>query len=100
MAETTTAMPAIKRVTLNGGIQSAEFEHWGGRFLVKNFSDADLLVAFDAAVTEAESIKIGANMGQLVVINERAGMRGQEKAKKIYFKGAGTGEVEVQQLWF
>ncbi|MCQ2059786.1 MAG: hypothetical protein MJY71_08185 [Bacteroidaceae bacterium] len=66
-----------------------------GKWLVKNFSENDLFVSFEEDATEAESVKIAAGMGQVVVDNEY--LNGEAfKHKSIYLSG--NGEVEVQQL--
>lgn len=88
----------VQRVQLTGGISSLEFSDWSGQYLVKNFSGGDIYISFEPTVSENNSIRILNGFAQLCVINERDGMAGQAKANKVYIKG--TGEVEVQQLWF
>lgn len=87
----------VLRETLNGEIIKITFPSASGRWLVKNFSNNDIFVSFNENVDEATSIKIASNMYQICIINERNGA-GQEKRDSIYIKG--TGEVEVQQLWW
>lgn len=92
------AVQRVKRLTLTGAVTPFEFPSYGGRYLVKNFSDSDIYISFEATVDPSTSIKIASDMAQLCEINERFGASGQEKAKTVYISG--TGEVEVQQLWF
>lgn len=87
----------VKRVELEGSITQVIFPNQCGRYLVKNFSDGDIYVSFEESVELNTSIKITAGMAQVCIINERNGS-GQEKANCIYISG--TGEVEVQQLWW
>lgn len=88
----------VQRVQLTGGVSSLEFATYGGQYLVKNFSYGDIYVSFEESVSEDTSIKIKSGYAQLCIINERDGANGQAKAKTVYIRG--TGEVEVQQLWF
>lgn len=88
----------VKRVTLEGAVMPVSFDYPSGRFLVKNFSSGDVYVSFESTVAPASSIKISAGYGQLCEINERGGADGQAKSKTIYLNG--TGEVEVQALWY
>ena len=98
MAKNNQPVQRVKRVQLSGSVLAVEFESYGGQYLVKNFSGGDVYVSFEDAVSEDTSIKISNGYGQVCVINEKDGLNGQAKAKTIYLKG--TGEVEVQQLWF
>lgn len=98
MAQNVQPIQRVKRVTLMGGVQPIEFTTYGGQYLVKNFSGGDIYVSFEQTVSEGTSIKISTGFAQVCVINERDGMNGQAKAKTVYIKG--TGEVEVQQLWY
>ena len=88
----------VQRVTLSGAVKPVTFPYPSGRFLVKNYSSDDIYVSFENTVNPATSIRIASQMGQVCVISERGGGIGQEKSKTIYING--TGEVEVQQLWF
>lgn len=87
----------VKRVGLDGSITQVIFPNQCGRYLVKNFSDEDVYVSFEESVELDTSIKITVGMAQVCIINERNGA-GQEKSNSIYLKG--TGEIEVQQLWW
>ena len=98
MAKSSQPTQRVKRVQLSGSVSAVEFESYGGQYLVKNYSGGDIYVSFEDTVSEDKSIKISKGYGQVCVINERDGLNGQAKAKTIYLKG--TGEVEVQQLWY
>lgn len=88
----------VQRVTLSGSPTAVTFPYPSGKYLVKNFSSGDIYVSFESTVAPASSIKISAGYGQLCEINERGGADGQAKSKSIYLNG--TGEVEVQALWY
>ena len=88
----------VQRVTLAGKATAVTLPYPSGKFIVKNFSGGDIYVSFESTVAPASSIRIASGYGQLCEINERGGAAGQEKTKTIYING--TGEVEVQQLWF
>ncbi len=98
MAKNNQPIQRVKRIQLTGGVSELEFDTYGGQYLVKNFSGGDIYVSFEDTVSEDTSIKISNGYAQVCVINERDGFNGQAKAKTLYIKG--TGEVEVQQLWF
>ena len=87
----------VQRITTSG-ITAVTFPNASGKYLVKNFSSGDIYVSFEETVAPATSIKIASQMAQVCQINERGGAVGQEKAFTIYVNG--TGEVEVQQLYF
>lgn len=89
----------LKRVTLTEeGFTAIAFDSNSGEYLVKNFSSGDIFVAFSANATEDTAIKIATGHGQVCLINKEGGNRGQIKTKTVYIKG--SGEVEVQQLWY
>lgn len=88
----------VQRVTLAGKATAVTFPYPSGKFIVKNFSSGDIYVSFENTVAPTSSIRIASGYGQLCEINERGGAAGQEKTKTIYING--TGEVEVQELWF
>lgn len=85
------------RKTLAGGWEAFTFAKPNRYFFVKNFSDAAILVSFDASVSDAEAIKINAGMGEEVAItwSERTAFPFAQ-TDVIYVKG--SGEVEVQAL--
>lgn len=89
----------VKRVTLAGtGFQGIAFDRLSGEYMVKNFSNSEIYVSFDAEATEANSVKIPSNFYQVVVSNEAFGGPSKFKTKTLYVKG--TGEVEVQQICY
>lgn len=88
----------VQRVTLSGSPTAVTFPYPSGKYLVKNFSSGDIYVSFESTCNPVTSIRIVSGYGQVCEINERGGAAGQEKSKTIYING--TGEVEVQQLWF
>lgn len=88
----------IQRVTLTGAEETVTFTAASARFLVKNFSSADVYVSFETPIDTDEAIKIPASMAQLCVANEAYGANNQKGFTTIYLSG--TGEIEVQALWF
>lgn len=88
----------VQRVTLSGTATPVTFKFPSGKYLVKNYSSGDIYVSFESTCNPASSIRIVSGYGQVCEINERGGAAGQAKSKTIYVNG--TGEVEVQQLWF
>lgn len=91
-------MQSVKRVTLTGAVKSVGFNKPSGAYLVKNFSNDDIYVSFESTVATDTAIKIASGMAQVCFINMRDGLNGQEKTTVISLKG--TGEVEVQQIWY
>ena len=71
------------------GKEPFEFSLHKAEYIVKNFTDGDVYVSFEADAPDSESIKIPSMLGQLCtnVTNE---------SNVVYVKG--TGEVEVQQI--
>ena len=94
------AQQQVQRVTISGsGFQEVAFTYPSGKYLVKNFSEGDIYVSFaDSGQTENNSMRIASGFGQVCVINERGGEAGQLKTSSIYVSG--SGEVEIQQLWY
>lgn len=92
----------LKRITLTGTTTKVEFKEVCDKWLVKNFTDADIYVSFEAGsdgeLVEANAVKIKSNYGQIVIGNEELQYTNLFKTNAIYIKG--TGEVEVQQLCF
>ena len=89
----------VKRVALTGEAMTVTFSgSFSGQYLVKNFSQGDIYVSFGLPIDTQTSIKIPTMCGQRCVINENGGANGQVKVNSIYIQG--SGEVEVQQLWF
>lgn len=95
-------MQIVKRMELTENAVNTFFFNGKGRdFLVKNFSDSDLLVSFDSEAPDDEWIKIPANMYQVCTVNalrEANSYRYKDDIykDKLYLKG--SGEVEVQVL--
>ena len=78
----------VTRKTISGK-EAFTFGVPSSNYIVKNFSDADVLVAFDSNATDAASIKIPSMIGQIC-------MNGDYGVDTVYVSG--TGEVEVQQI--
>lgn len=75
-----------------------EFNVKGYEFLVKNFNDFDIYVAFKNTTETDEMIKIPAMSGQICIRNKSIG-RGNS-SNEIYVYATSSGEVEVQCLKF
>lgn len=86
----------VIRKTLTGASEAFTFEIKGHDFLVKNLSENDILVGFEAITTdnEATCYKIPTMTAQLIDADNylRYGIH-TVKTDTIYVKG--TGEVEV-----
>lgn len=82
----------VLRQTLAGTSTEFEFSVKGRKFLVKNLSNADILVNFEDITNDNEdtSILIPSQVAQVVLMNEISHFG----FDKIYVKG--TGDVEVQ----
>ncbi len=89
---------SLKRITLTGAITPVTFNHKCGKWLVKNFSSADIYVSFESNLVESKAVRIASGHGQAIVINEYYDWNDDLKSNTIYIKG--TGEVEVQQLCY
>ncbi len=94
-------MQIARRLTLNNTVKEVAFGVKGSEFLVKNFSDNDLLVSFDEDAPESEWIKILPKTYQVCLVNgsddvNRFLYKDYIYRDKIYLKG--EGEVEVQIL--
>lgn len=87
---------AVQRKTLTGGWTAFQFERKGRFFVVKNFSDAPVLVSFLNDEIETEAVKINAGMAEECAISFDAIDRDQYYTDTVFVKG--TGEVEVQNL--
>ena len=94
---------SVKRVNLTGNWQEVVFTNKASRYFVKNYSDDDIFVSFEANDSEDESFKIKSGIAEEVAISYYTkpdttayGVRGRYVTDKIYVKG--TGEVEIQQL--
>ena len=78
----------IFRRTISGK-EAFEFEANSAEYIVKNFSDEDMFVSFDADATDDKSIKIPGKFGQICLAPTN-------DVTIVYVKGAG--EVEVQSI--
>ena len=73
-----------------------EFQEPGEAFLVKNFTDADIMVKVDDS---EGAVTIPAQSWQLVLINFTGSYPRQlVKTKQIIVTGSGTGNVEAQRI--
>lgn len=78
-----------------------EFNVKGFEFLVKNFNDFDIYVAFKNTTDTDEMIKIPAMSGQVCIRNKSQGSAGiGNSSDEVYVYAASSGEVEVQCLKF
>lgn len=87
---------AVKRLTLTGEWQAFTFERKARRYFVKNFTENEIYVSFEANDVEEESFKIQKNHGEEVAISYGGVNARQFAVNTLYVKG--TGEVEVEQL--
>ena len=79
--------------TLTGEQEAFEFGSKSNRYVVKNFTESAVFVAFDPDSTSTDgSVKIPAGMGQYVECQGTAPFG----TDTVYVTG--TGDVEVQQL--
>lgn len=86
-----------KNITANTA-EKFEFNVRGYEFLVKNFNDFDIYVAFKNTTETDEMIKIPAMSGQVCLRNKGVGT--SNSSKDIYVYATQSGEVEVQCLKF
>ena len=86
----------VKRETLTGVKYAFVFNEARSEYIVKNFSDGDIYVAFDEDATLDESIKIPSMIGQFCVTTAEPPDPKIASSDTVYVTG--TGEVEVQQL--
>lgn len=91
----------ILRKTLTANTaEKFEFDVEGYEFLVKNFNDFDIYVAFKNTTTTSEMIKIPANCGQVCIRNKSTAPSSNNSSKEVYVYATSAGEVEVQCLKF
>lgn len=89
----------VIRQTLDGTSQEYDFGSPGMQFLVKNLSDGDILVNFEDLTDDnaTASALIPKETAQVIVTNTGYP---KKEFQKIYVKGSGTGDVEIQMiLW-
>lgn len=84
----------IRRTIGASTVEHFEFDVKGFEYLVKNFNDFDIYVAFKETNNEDEMIKIPANCSQVCVINKST------YSEDLYIFAESSGEVEVQCLRF
>lgn len=78
-----------------------EFDIEGFEFLVKNFNNFDIYVAFKDTTETDEMIKIPAMSAQVCIRNKSQGSTGSgNSSKDVYVYATSSGEVEVQCLKF
>ena len=78
-----------------------EFDIEGFEFVVKNFGDDDIYVAFENTTDTDEMIKISAMSGQVCIRNKSTGSTGTgNSSKEVYVYATSAGEVEVQCIKF
>lgn len=88
----------ILRKTLTAStVEKFEFDVEGFEFLVKNFNDFDIYVAFKNTTNTSEMIKIPAKCAQVCIRNKSTGSTGTgNSSKEVYVYAGSAGEVEVQ----
>lgn len=87
----------VIRRTLTGDWEAFTFNVSARAFFVKNFTDGDIYVSFEADDVEAESFKIKSGIGEGISINDGVSTSAYYK-NTVYVKG--TGEVEVEATDF
>ena len=88
----------LQRVVLTGTTKQVQFSQNAAIYLVKNFTSGDIYVSFNSNLVESKAIKIASGYAQECCINENAMWHKNCNCNSIYVKG--TGEVEVQQVWY
>lgn len=89
-----------KNITANV-VEKYEFDVKGFEFLVKNFNDFDIYVAFKNTTETNEMIKIPAMCSQVCIRNKSTVSTAlANSSKEIYVYATSSGEVEVQCLRF
>lgn len=89
----------VKRLNLSAGVVTDfNFNKDCAEFLIKNFSDSDIIVCmgnFDIS----KSIKIISNAFEIISdVNEETGIRTKKSYNKLSIKSESGGEVEVRCL--
>lgn len=88
----------IRQPTVADTKQIYQFDIEGFRFLVKNLTDDDILVAFDENATEDEMILIPSECAQVVMVHENIELKNGSKTVVILPKVTSEKGVEVQCL--
>lgn len=86
-----------KTITANTA-EHFEFDVRGYEFLVKNFNNFDIFVAFIETTETSNMIKIPANCSQVCIMNKTADL--DDSSEDVYVYAGSVGEVEVQCLKF
>lgn len=84
----------IRKTISASTIENFSFDIEGFEYLVKNFNDFDIYVAFKSTNNTNEMIKIPSNCSQICIINKSV------STKDVYVYATSSGEVEVQCLRF
>ena len=85
-----------KDITANT-VEDFKFDVEGYEFLVKNFNDFDIFVAFKNTTETSEMIKIPAMCAQVCMRNKTAAATSSgNSSKDVYVYATSSGEVEVQ----
>ena len=78
-----------------------DFNVEGFEFVVKNFGEADIYVAFENTIDTDKMIKIPSMAGQVCIRNKSNNSTSTgNSSKEVYVYGTSAGEVEVQCLKF
>lgn len=84
----------IRKTISANEIENFKFDVKGFEYLVKNFNDFDIYVAFKSTNDTDEMIRIPANCAQICLINKST------YSEDLYIFAESSGEVEVQCLRF
>lgn len=89
-----------KNITANEA-NKFEFEVEGFEFLVKNFTEGDIYVAYENTTDTSKMSKIPSMSGLVFLRNKSTGSTGSgNSSKEVYVYSDTSGEVEVQCLKF
>ena len=88
-----------KNITANT-VEHFEFDVDGFEFLVKNFNDFDIYVAFKNTNDTDEMIKIPADSSQICLGNKGSALIPYNASRDVYIYAESAGEVEVQCIKF
>ena len=94
-----------KNITANT-VEHYEFDVNGFEYLVKNFNDFDIYVAFKETNDTDEMIKIPAESSQVCILNKNIttiteiGETISNQSQDVYVYAESAGEVEVQCIRF
>lgn len=88
----------IRQPTVANTKQIYQFDIEGFKFLVKNLTDDDILVAFDENSTEDEMILVPSECAQVIMVHENIELKNGSKTVAILPKATSEKGVEVQCL--